>query len=125
MGLEGIAIKDSIVVLMAFDDDPEASQGDPKAVQRVLLKSTRHVLTTVVTTTVGFAPLLLDGNPLDGNPFWRPLAIAITGGIAEASLLALHFVPAVYVLVTRGRSEHAQGDRKPSSPRSLPATASS
>lgn len=120
MGLEGIAIKDSIVVLMAFDDDPEASQGDPKAVQRVLLKSTRHVLTTMVTTTVGFAPLLLDG-----NPFWRPLAIAITGGIAEASLLALYFVPAVYVLVTRGRSEHAQGDRKPSSPRSLPATASS
>ncbi len=103
MGLAGIAINDSIVVLTALNDDSEASQGDPKAVQRVLLKATRHVLTTTVTTMVGFAPLLLDG-----NPFWRPLVVAIMGGIAGASLLALYFVPAVYMLITRGRSTSGQ-----------------
>ncbi|MEL6223723.1 MAG: efflux RND transporter permease subunit, partial [Cyanobacteria bacterium J06627_8] len=98
MGLIGIAINDSIVVLSAFNEDPEASQGNRKAVQRVLIKCTRHVLTTTVTTIVGFVPLLLDG-----NPFWRPLVIAITGGIAGASLLALYFVPAAYVLAIRKR----------------------
>ncbi|MEO0490579.1 MAG: efflux RND transporter permease subunit, partial [Cyanobacteria bacterium J06659_2] len=98
MGLIGIAINDSIVVLSAFNEDPEANQGNRKAVQRVLIKCTRHVLTTTVTTIVGFVPLLLDG-----NPFWRPLVIAITGGIAGASLLALYFVPAAYVLAIRKR----------------------
>lgn len=116
MGLVGIAINDSIVVLTAFNEDPEARQGDPNAVQWVLLKSTRHVLTTTVTTIIGFAPLLIDG-----DPFWRPLVIAITGGIAGASLLALYFVPAAYVLATRGTSRRDDDakDEKAFKPRSL------
>lgn len=94
MGLVGIAINDSIVVLSAFNEDPAASQGDPRAVQQVLLKATRHVLTTTVTTITGFIPLLMGG-----DPFWRPLAIAIAGGIGGSSLLALYFVPAAYLLL--------------------------
>ncbi|MGF1459246.1 MAG: efflux RND transporter permease subunit [Leptolyngbyaceae cyanobacterium] len=100
MGLVGVAINDSIVVLTALNDDPEASQGMAKGVQRVTLQATRHVLTTTVTTMVGFAPLLLDG-----DPFWRPLALSISGGIAGATLLALYFVPAAYMLVKRGPSQ--------------------
>jgi multidrug efflux pump subunit AcrB len=106
MGLIGIALNDSIVVLSAFNEDPAASQGDPRAVQRVLVKATRHVLTTTATTIVGFVPLLIDN-----DPFWRPLAIAITGGISGASLLALYFVPAAYMLIKRG--SRARGDRPP------------
>ncbi|NJN60086.1 MAG: efflux RND transporter permease subunit, partial [Leptolyngbyaceae cyanobacterium SL_5_9] len=98
MGLVGVAVNDSIVVLTAFNEDPEARWGDLKAVQRVLLKSTRHVLTTTATTMIGFVPLLSDG-----DPFWQPLAIAITGGIAGATLLAIYFVPAAYVLIKRGK----------------------
>ncbi|MEO0407081.1 MAG: efflux RND transporter permease subunit [Cyanobacteria bacterium P01_A01_bin.135] len=105
MGLVGVAINDSIVVLTAFNEDPEASGGDPKAVQRVLLKCTRHVITTTVTTMVGFVPLVLDG-----DPFWQPLVFAITGGIAGASLLALYFVPAAYVLVTKRPDRGHLGD---------------
>lgn len=101
MGLVGIAINDSIVVLSAFNEDPEASPGHPKAVQTVLIKCTRHVVTTTVTTITGFIPLLADG-----DPFWRPLAIAIAGGIGGSSMLALYFVPAAYMLLC--------GDRKPS-----------
>jgi multidrug efflux pump subunit AcrB len=99
MGLIGVSVNDSIVVLTAFNEDPEAQFGDLKAVQRVLLKSTRHVLTTTATTIIGFVPLLFDG-----DPFWQPLAIAITGGIAGATLLAIYFVPAAYVLIKRGKS---------------------
>ena len=98
MGLIGIAINDSIVVITAFNEDPDARNGDSRAIQRVLLRATRHVLTTTATTIVGFVPLLMDG-----DPFWRPLAIAITGGITGASLLALYFVPAAYILIKRGQ----------------------
>ncbi|NEP17787.1 MAG: efflux RND transporter permease subunit [Leptolyngbya sp. SIO4C1] len=107
MGLVGIAINDSIVVLSAFNEDPEASQGNPKAVQQVLIKCTRHVVTTTVTTMTGFIPLLADG-----DPFWRPLAIAIAGGIGGSSLLALYFVPAAYILLCgqRKRSDSSPPD---------------
>ncbi|MEM6427490.1 MAG: efflux RND transporter permease subunit, partial [Cyanobacteria bacterium P01_D01_bin.128] len=102
MGLIGIAINDSIVVLTALNEDAEASTGDPKAVQRVVLRATRHVLTTTATTIIGFVPLLADG-----DPFWRPLAIAIAGGISGATLLALYFVPAAYILIKRSQSKPA------------------
>lgn len=94
MGLVGVAINDSIVVISAINEDQQAQHGDPKAIQAVLMKSTRHVLTTTVTTMMGFVPLLLAG-----DPFWRPLSIAIAGGILGSSLLALYFVPAMYMLL--------------------------
>jgi len=103
MGLIGVAINDSIVVLTAFNEDPEARYGNPREVHRVLLKATRHVVTTTATTMIGFVPLLAGG-----DPFWQPLAIAISGGIAGATLLALYFVPAAYVLMKRGQSAPKQ-----------------
>ncbi|MGD1862346.1 MAG: efflux RND transporter permease subunit [Leptolyngbyaceae cyanobacterium] len=109
MGLIGVAINDSIVVLSALNADPEAAKGDPHAAQRVTLRATRHVITTTATTIVGFVPLLADG-----DPFWRPLSIAIAGGMVGATLLALYFVPAAYVLIKRGtyRSHRPAQPRK-------------
>ncbi|MEL6384781.1 MAG: efflux RND transporter permease subunit, partial [Cyanobacteria bacterium J06626_18] len=96
MGLVGIAINGAIIVLSAFNEDPNARQGDPRAVQEVVVKATRHVLTTTITTMVGFVPLLMDG-----DPFWQPLAIAIAGGIGGSPFLALYFTPAAYLLLKR------------------------
>jgi multidrug efflux pump len=81
----------------------EAKQGDPRAVQRVVLKATRHVLTTTATTIIGFVPLLVEG-----DPFWMPLSLAISGGMTGATLMALYFVPAAYVLIKR-KSFRAKG----------------
>lgn len=103
MGLIGIAINDSIVVLSAFGEDPDARQGDPRGVQRVVIKATRHVLTTTATTIIGFVPLLLEG-----DPFWQPLSLAISGGMVGATLMALYFVPAAYVLIKRKSFRSAQ-----------------
>ena len=53
--------------------------------------------TTEVTTTVGgFLPLILFG-----DSFWRPLAMAVSGGILGATVLALVLVPALFVLISR------------------------
>ena len=94
MGLVGVAINDSIVVLAALRDDPRAREGDRDAIRHVVLRSTRHVLATSLTTLGGFAPLVLWG-----GAFWAPLAITIAGGVAGATLLALYFVPCVYVMM--------------------------
>ena len=93
MGLIGVAINDSIVVLAALREDPLARKGDPQAVGEVVLHSTRHVLSTTLTTIAGFMPLILAG-----GGFWPPMATAIAGGVAGATVLALYFVPSGYVL---------------------------
>ena len=94
VGLIGVAINDSIVVLAAIRNDPQARKGDRPAMVKVIVRSTRHVLTTTITTVAGFIPLLLDGGEL-----WPPLAICITGGVGGATLLALFFVPCAYLLL--------------------------
>jgi multidrug efflux pump subunit AcrB len=94
LGLIGLAINDSIVVLAALRDDPAAREGNPQATEQVVMKATRHVIATTLTTITGFIPLLLDK-----TGFWPPLAIAIAGGLGGATLLALYFVPSVHILM--------------------------
>ena len=96
MGLVGLAINDSIVVLAALGDDELASAGDRDAICRVVHRSTPHVLATSVTTVAGFTPLILAG-----GGFWPPLAVTIAGGVGGATLLALYFVPAVWAFLRR------------------------
>lgn len=100
LGLVGIAINDSVMVLSGLNENEAVKAGDRKAIAYVVNKSTRHVITTTITTIAGFVPLLISG-----GPFWRPLAIAIAGGISGASLLALYFVPAAYALIYRPKKQ--------------------
>ena len=96
MGLVGVAINDSIVVLAALQENEKAKRGEVEAVSQVVFHSTRHVLSTTLTTIAGFVPLILSG-----GGFWPPLAIAIAGGVTGATILALYFVPATYMLMMR------------------------
>ena len=92
-GLVGLAINDSIVVLAALHADPLSSQGKLLAIRQVIVRSTRHVLATTITTIAGLMPLLVNG-----GSFWPPLAIAMVGGVGGATLLALFFVPCAYLI---------------------------
>ena len=102
LGLVGIAINDTVMVLSGLNENADAKRGDRKAIAKVVNQSTRHVLTTTITTIAGFVPLLLSG-----GPFWRPLAIAIAGGISGSSILALYFVPAAYALIYHPKRQSA------------------
>lgn len=93
MGLMGLAVNDSIVVMAGICTDPDASRGDISAIVNVVNACTRHVLSTTFTTIAGFLPLILNG-----GDFWPPLAIIIAGGVGGATLLALYFVPATFVI---------------------------
>ena len=94
MGLMGVAINDAIVVLAAIRADEQASAGDKESIRRVVMQSTRHVIATTLTTMAGFAPLVLGG-----GGFWPPMAIAIAGGVFGATILALYFIPSLYLLL--------------------------
>jgi multidrug efflux pump subunit AcrB len=46
----------------------------------------------------GFVPLILGG-----GGFWPPLAVAIAGGVVGATLLAIYFIPAAYLLLATNK----------------------
>jgi multidrug efflux pump len=94
MGLMGVAINDTIVVLAAIRGDAAAAAGDREAMRDVVTQSTRHIVSTSLTTMAGFTPLILGG-----GGFWPPLAVAIAGGVGGATILALFLVPSCYLLL--------------------------
>lgn len=94
MGLMGVAINDSIVVLAAIRSNEAAKAGDREAVRAVVSQSTRHIISTSLTTMAGFTPLIVGG-----GGFWPPLAVAIAGGVGGATILALYLVPSCYLIV--------------------------
>ena len=96
MGLIGVAVNDSIVVLNALVRDPAALAGDRSTVVRVVLRATRHLVSTSLTTMAGFTPLLLAG-----GGFWPPVAVAIGGGVGGATLMAVTIVPTLFLLLKR------------------------
>ncbi|MCU0227171.1 MAG: efflux RND transporter permease subunit [Bryobacterales bacterium] len=98
MGLIGLAINTAIIVLTGIGESDAARAGDPDAVQQVVLRNTRHILATTVTTIIGFLPLLIAG-----GGFWPPMAIAICGGVLGGMLLGLLFAPGAYLLLARNR----------------------
>ncbi len=98
LGLIGLAINDSIVVLAALREHPEARLGHPQPMADVVFQATRHVIATTVTTIIGFVPLMVDP-----SGFWPPLAIAIAGGLSGATLLALYYIPSMYRLLSYRR----------------------
>jgi multidrug efflux pump subunit AcrB len=102
MGLIGVGINDTIVVLAALREDARARSGDVNAIVDVVLRSSRHVLATTFTTIAGFLPLILGG-----GGFWPPMAITIAGGVGGATLLALVFAPSAYVLLMCPRCQEA------------------
>ena len=100
MGLIGVAINDSIVVLASLQ---EGEAGDTRLdldqIVDTTVRCTRHVLATTLTTIAGFAPLIISG-----GKFWPPLAVSIAGGVSGATVLAILLVPAMYRIL-RGKKE--------------------
>jgi multidrug efflux pump subunit AcrB len=94
MGLVGIAINDSIVVLVTLQQDHADRVADLDGLVGSVMHCTRHVIATTLTTIAGFTPLIWDG-----GQFWPPLAVAVAGGVLGATLLGLVLVPAVFRLI--------------------------
>jgi len=97
LGLIGVGLNDSIVVLTEIRKADRNRSGDVEAVVGAASGVLRHVVSTTLTTMGGFLPILL----FIGGDFWPALAIVLAGGILGATLLSLGFVPAAYVLLAR------------------------
>lgn len=109
VGLIGVAINGTIVVLAGIRSNADAIAGDLSAIVDETLNATRHIVSTTLTTVGGFVPLLL----FTGGDFWPPLAIVIAGGIAFSITLSLLFSPAMYFLTLPKESSPSVGSAVP------------
>lgn len=109
LGLIGVAFNDSIVVLAAIRSNPTARAGGRDAIVAEVLGTSRHIVSTTLTTIGGFLPLLL----FVGGQFWPGLAIVLAGGVIGATIMALLLVPAAYVLMHPAKDEETANSIPP------------
>ena len=91
IGLIGLSINDSIIVLSHIKERARKSLMTKSDLIEVVIRSTRHIITTSLTTLGGFVPLIF------ASIFFRPLAWAMSVGVLGATLTALLYIPAMYI----------------------------
>ena len=97
VGLIGLSINDSIVVLSHLKEKTTVKKSRNEIVE-VVIRSTRHIVTTSATTLGGFLPLIFS------SVFFQPLAWAMSIGVLGATLIALLYIPAMYINMEKIRN---------------------
>lgn len=91
VGMLGVAVNDSILMVTSFMLDQAAKSGNKQQIIEIAVENSRHILVTSITTIAGFLPLYMSG-----GEFWPPTAICVSMGVAGSTFLALFFVPCGY-----------------------------
>jgi multidrug efflux pump subunit AcrB len=94
IGSIGVSINAALIVMTALQEDEAAATGDPEAMAGVVMDSSRHIVSTTITTVGGFLPLILAG-----GGFWPPFAMAVAGGVALSAVVSFYFTPPAFRLV--------------------------
>ncbi len=104
IGSIGVSINAAIIIITALQENEGAAKGGLFAIRAVVMDSSRHIISTTVTTFGGFLPLILEG-----SKFWPPFAMAIAGGVLLSTIISFFLVPPAFLLVTgAGRKRQRQ-----------------
>ena len=94
--LIGIVVKNGIVLIYYITLNRERGMSIRRAVIDGGESRLRPVLMTSLTTILGMVPMAIGGG--EGSEMWRPMGIAVIGGLTFSTILTLLFVPAVYTI---------------------------
>jgi len=90
IALIGIIIRNSVILIDQIETNIKAGQNAWDAVLDATMHRFRPIVLTAAAAILGMLPIALD-------VFWGPMAYAMIGGLAVATLLTLVFLPALYV----------------------------
>jgi multidrug efflux pump subunit AcrB len=90
ISLIGMVIRNSVILIVQIEDNIAAGETPWNAV----VNATEHRLRPILLTA---AAAILGMIPIAPTVFWGPMAYAVMGGLAVATLLTLFFLPALYV----------------------------
>ncbi|MEL6643290.1 MAG: efflux RND transporter permease subunit [Pseudomonadota bacterium] len=100
IGSIGVSINAAIIILTGLKGNAAAASGDTRAMADVVMGSSRHIVSTTITTFGGFLPLILAG-----GGFWPPFAVAIAGGVLLSAVVSFYFTPAMFALTYRAKAK--------------------
>lgn len=98
IALVGMIVRNSVILVHQIQVEKEAGRSDWMAVIEAALLRFRPIMLTAVAAILGMVPIA-------PTVFWGPMAAAIMGGLAVATMLTLIFLPSLYVVWFRIREE--------------------
>lgn len=120
LGMTGIIINDSIVLVKTIDEYAETRGLIPAIIDGVSDRL-RPVMLTTLTTVLGLAPLLYEGS--SQAEFLKPTVITLVYGLGFGMVLVLFIVPSLMAMqgdvgvqvrsAKRGLKSHARGIAMP------------
>ena len=90
LALVGMIARNSVILIDEVEKQIAAGQHVWDAVVAAAIHRTRPILLTASAAALGMVPIA-------PTVFWGPMAFAIIGGLAVATVLTLIFLPALYV----------------------------
>jgi multidrug efflux pump subunit AcrB len=100
----GIVTKNGILLLDADEKFRRAGFAAEEAIVQAGRRRLRPILMTALAAVVGMLPLALAIGA--GSQMLQPLAIAVIGGLAIATILSLFVTPAIYYHITHRHRQH-------------------
>ena len=109
VALIGMIIRNSVILVHQIDCEKKSGLSDWDAVKAAATIRFRPIMLTAVAAILGMLPIA-------PTVFWGPMANAIMGGLATATVLTLLFLPACYVLLFKITESAPDAQAEPSSP---------
>ena len=106
IGSIGVSVNAAIIILTGLQANENARTGDAAAMVSVVMGSSRHIVSTTLTTFGGFLPLIVGG-----GGFWPPFAMAVAGGVLLSTVVSFYFTPPMFKLVYSRRPKHKASSR--------------
>ena len=92
IALAGMIIRNSVILVVQIDQDMAAGAPLWTAIVESAVRRLRPIVLTALAAILAMVPLTR-------SVFWGPMAWAIMGGLAVATVLTLVFLPALYAAV--------------------------
>jgi multidrug efflux pump subunit AcrB len=109
IALIGMIVRNSVILIDQIEHFRAAGKHPWDAVVEAADHRLRPILLTAAAAILGMIPIMHD-------VFWGPMAYAIVGGLAGATLLTMLFLPALYVAWFRIEDPRRGGAAAPAAP---------
>ncbi|GHF97344.1 efflux RND transporter permease subunit [Thalassotalea marina] len=98
--LMGIVVNNGIVLIDQINRFKGSAEHLKQAIIEACSTRLRPILMTVATTVIGMMPVLFDSSSADSGVLdYKPMAIAIIGGLIFSTITSLAFVPYCYYIL--------------------------
>jgi multidrug efflux pump subunit AcrB len=107
IALAGIIMRNSVILVDQIEQDIRSGKSRWDSIIEATVRRARPIVLTA-------AAAILAMIPLTQSVFWGPMAVAIMGGLAGATVLTIFFLPALYAAwfrVPRAERETAEEEQ--------------